>query len=60
MMNWSILSSCFLEQDRGLEALSKVIGRQKQIALDIGNEVEEQNGNHNYDDITKKNFKTIL
>lgn len=31
------------EQDRGLEALSRVIGRQKQIALVIGNEVEEQN-----------------
>lgn len=31
------------EQDRGLEALSQVIGRQKQIALVIGNEVEEQN-----------------
>ncbi|XP_059172676.1 syntaxin-8-like isoform X2 [Physella acuta] len=31
------------EQDRGLEALSHVIGRQKQMALDIGNEVDSQN-----------------
>jgi len=31
------------EQDKGLEALSRVIGRQKQIAIDIGNEVETQN-----------------
>jgi len=31
------------EQDRGLEALSRVIGRQKQIAIDIGNEVDTQN-----------------
>jgi len=38
------------EQDRGLEALSRVIGRQKQIALDIGNEVETQN--EIIDDIT--------
>ncbi|KAH9494905.1 Syntaxin-8 [Bulinus truncatus] len=30
------------EQDRGLEALS-VIGRQKQMAVDIGNEVDSQN-----------------
>jgi len=32
------------EQDEGLEALSRVVGHQKQIALDIGNEVESQNG----------------
>ena len=35
----------FLEQDTGLEALSSVIGRQKQMALDLGNEVDNQNGN---------------
>ena len=35
----------FLEQDDGLEALSSVIGRQKQMALDLGNEVDDQNGN---------------
>lgn len=38
------------EQDQGLEALSKVIGRQKQMALDIGNEVDLQN--EIIDDIT--------
>ncbi|GFO33206.1 syntaxin-8-like [Plakobranchus ocellatus] len=32
-----------MEQDRGLDALSDVIGRQKQMALDIGNEVDDQN-----------------
>ena len=32
------------EQDTGLEALSHVIGRQKQMAIDIGNEVDAQNG----------------
>lgn len=31
------------EQDHGLEALSHVIARQKHMALDIGNEVDEQN-----------------
>lgn len=31
------------EQDRGLDVLSRVVGRQKQIAVDIGNEVESQN-----------------
>ncbi|KAI0212308.1 Syntaxin-8 [Lamellibrachia satsuma] len=31
------------EQDTGLEALSSVIGRQKQMALDLGNEVDNQN-----------------
>ncbi|KAL4239769.1 Syntaxin-8 [Mactra antiquata] len=31
------------EQDRGLEALSDVIARQKNMALDIGNEVDSQN-----------------
>ena len=33
-----------LEQDQGLEALSHVLSRQKQMALDIGDEVETQNG----------------
>jgi hypothetical protein len=32
------------EQDAGLDALSAVINRQKQMALDIGNEVDTQNG----------------
>ncbi|ELU09551.1 hypothetical protein CAPTEDRAFT_162904 [Capitella teleta] len=31
------------EQDAGLDALSSIIGRQKQMALDIGNEVDTQN-----------------
>ncbi|KAL8594132.1 hypothetical protein ACOMHN_047872 [Nucella lapillus] len=31
------------EQDHGLESLSRVIGRQKQMAIDIGNEVDVQN-----------------
>lgn len=31
-------------QDQGLEALSEVIARQKNMALDIGNEVDSQNG----------------
>ena len=35
----------FSEQDDGLESLSSVIGRQKQMALDLGNEVDDQNGN---------------
>jgi len=28
----------------GLEALARVVGRQKQMAYDIGSEVESQNG----------------
>lgn len=32
------------EQDRGLEALSSVITRQKNLAQVIGNEVDYQNG----------------
>lgn len=32
------------EQDRGLDALSRIVGRQKEIAIHIGNEVESQNG----------------
>ncbi|KAK7498301.1 hypothetical protein BaRGS_00010561 [Batillaria attramentaria] len=32
-----------IEQDQGLDALSRVIGRQKQMAIDIGNEVDIQN-----------------
>lgn len=31
-------------QDEGLENLSKVISRQKQLAMTIGNELEDQNG----------------
>ncbi|KAK3090808.1 hypothetical protein FSP39_014833 [Pinctada imbricata] len=31
------------EQDKGLEALSRVISRQKQMAIDIGDEVDSQN-----------------
>jgi syntaxin 8 len=31
------------EQDQGLDALSRVVTRQKQIAIDIGNEVTDQN-----------------
>lgn len=31
-------------QDEGLEALSKVIGRQKHLALRIGDEFDEQSG----------------
>ena len=38
----------FSEQDQGLEALSRVIGRQKQMAIDIGDEVDSQNGIINY------------
>lgn len=33
-----------LDQDEGLEALSNIISRQKHMALDIGNEVDAQNG----------------
>lgn len=32
------------DQNEGLEALAKVISRQKHLALRIGDEVEEQNG----------------
>ncbi|BFZ03378.1 hypothetical protein BsWGS_06416 [Bradybaena similaris] len=38
------------EQDQGLEALSRVVGRQKQMAIDIGTEVDSQN--EIIDDIT--------
>ncbi|XP_068119897.1 syntaxin-8 isoform X2 [Hyperolius riggenbachi] len=31
------------EQDAGLDALSNIIGRQKQMGYDIGNELDEQN-----------------
>jgi len=31
------------EQDRGLESLSQVIARQKNLAMKIGNEIEDQN-----------------
>ena len=36
-----------IEQDRGLEELSKIIGRQRQMAQAIGEEVESQNGTIN-------------
>jgi len=32
----------------GLEALARVVGRQKQMAYDIGSEVESQNGLHRF------------
>lgn len=32
------------DQDEGLENLSKIISRQKQLAIRIGDEVEIQNG----------------
>lgn len=32
------------DQDEGLDNLSKIISRQKQLAIRIGDEVEEQNG----------------
>lgn len=36
---------CFLsEQDAGLDALSSIISRQKQMGQEIGNELDEQNG----------------
>lgn len=38
------LSFDIAEQDKGLDVLAQVIGRQKQMALDIGNEVDVQNG----------------
>lgn len=41
---------CCSEQDRGLEALSEVITRQKNLAQTIGNEVTYQN--ELIDDIT--------
>lgn len=36
------------EQDAGLESLGAIISRQKQLALDIGNEVDDQTGNLRY------------
>lgn len=36
---------CFgAEQDAGLDALSSILSRQKQMGQEIGNELEEQNG----------------
>lgn len=43
-------------QDQGLEALSQVVARQKNMALDIGNEVESQN--ELIDDITDHTDRT--
>lgn len=39
----STIFATLLEQDRGLEELSRIIGRQRQIAQTIGEEVESQN-----------------
>ena len=36
----------FAEQDEGLDVLSQVLSRQKHMALDIGNEVDVQNGKY--------------
>lgn len=38
-----------LDQNQGLDALSNIIARQKNIALRIGEEVETQNGKKNHD-----------
>ena len=35
---------CISDQDEGLDALSSVLQRQKQMAIDIGNEVDHQDG----------------
>uniref|UniRef100_A0A2I3TBG5 Syntaxin 8 n=1 Tax=Pan troglodytes TaxID=9598 RepID=A0A2I3TBG5_PANTR len=35
------------EQDAGLDALSSIISRQKQMGQEIGNELDEQNGKNN-------------
>jgi hypothetical protein len=35
---------CISDQEQGLEALSKVISRQKEISETIGNEIDLQNG----------------
>lgn len=40
----NIIILFFSEQDEGLDALSKVISHQKQMAVDIGHEVDAQNG----------------
>ena len=42
-----LLYTLILEQDHGLEALSHVISRQKAMAVDIGNELDTQNGKWN-------------
>lgn len=39
-----LLFCTYTEQDSGLDALSHVLSRQKQMALDIGNEVDYQDG----------------
>lgn len=36
--------SCSLAQDSGLDALASVLSRQKQMGQEIGNELDEQNG----------------
>jgi uncharacterized coiled-coil protein SlyX len=44
MSYFLMLNIYVADQDRGLEALSKVITRQKEIAETIGSEVDLQNG----------------
>ncbi|XP_055432527.1 syntaxin-8 isoform X5 [Bubalus kerabau] len=39
------------EQDAGLDALSSIISRQKQMGQEIGNELDEQNAQHREGDI---------
>ena len=39
-----VVAYSFLEQDEGLDALSNVVARQKAMAIDIGTEVDQQNG----------------
>lgn len=40
----SIRSDLFLDQEKGLENLSQIISRQKNIATTISSEVDLQNG----------------
>lgn len=44
MKNYGSYALSSTEQDKGLEELSKIIGRQRQMAQAIGDEVESQNG----------------
>ena len=46
-LRWPGCKFLVLEQDHGLEALSHVISRQKAMAVDIGNELDSQNGKSN-------------
>lgn len=40
----SVVCPFLSEQDAGLDALSSIISRQKQMGQEIGNELDEQNG----------------